>query len=206
LCIEAFDSAFAGALWQFVEAGGYSHQQKSTGRPVFYRFDEPKRHDYPQMLELSSRVPDALQIGSSDHLIPIPAGQAAQSLSAILLDPVYYEFIHAGRKLEQDLPIVGPDRLIPLKARAWLDLTERRTKGERVDERDIRKHRNDIIRLYGVLDPASPVAAPVVIREDLSRFLLFMKGDKTLNLSALGLRNATIEEIIETLTNVFGLR
>ena len=54
------------------------------------------------------------------------------SLSAILLDDAYYEFILAGRRELDGLPWVGEDRLIPLKASAWLDLGERQAKGENV--------------------------------------------------------------------------
>jgi hypothetical protein len=205
LCIEAFDAEFSAAIWRFVQAGGYAHREKSTGRPEFYRFDNPKDEAYPQMIELFSRVPDALHIDSDSHLTPIPAGEEVSSLSAILLENVYYNFIRAGVQILQELPIVGPDRLIPLKARAWLDMTHRRDSGSRIDERDIRKHRNDVIRLYTVLDPIVPVATPVQIQEDLSHFLASLSVDGTLKIADLGVRDTSIEEIVKTLKLVFGL-
>jgi len=104
-----------------------------------------------------------------------------------------------------ELSIVGPDRLIPLKARAWLDLRKRRDAGERIDERDVRKHRNDIIRLYNVLDPATAVAAPDSIRADLRQFLSRLPGESGLDLPALGFRSTTIEEIVRRLSGVYQL-
>ncbi len=205
LCIESFDAEFARAFWEFVKGGGYSSRQRGSGKRLLYRFHEPSRSEYPQMLELFSRVPDALAIGDSAHLTPIPAGEGASSLSAILLDSDYYRFIHSGRRMLGGLPIVGSDRLIPLKARAWLDLSDRRTAGERIDERDIRKHRNDIVRLYSVLDPAAPVAIPTLIRDDLRRFLSRLPAESGLNLPSLGLRQATIDEVVQTLSGVYGL-
>ena len=39
--------------------------------------------------------------------------------------------------------------LIPFKARAWMDLTDRKATGVHVDSKNIRKHKNDIFRLVG---------------------------------------------------------
>lgn len=61
--------------------------------------------------------------------------------------------------------------LIPLKARAWLDLTARKQAGEKVDSGDIHKHRTDVFRLAATL-PAEPAAElPAMIRSDLAAFL-----------------------------------
>jgi len=205
LCIETFDAEFARAFWEFVKMGGYSNRQRSTGKRLLYRFNEPSRNEYPEMLELFSRVPDALAIEDTSHLTPIPAGEEVASLSAILLDPDYYGFIHSGKRILDGLPIVGPDRLIPLKARAWLDLKDRHAAGERIDDRDVRKHRNDIVRLYSLLDPVVPVAVPDLIRDDLRRFVSILPDERGLNLPNLGLRNTTIGEIVRTLSGIFGL-
>ena len=37
--------------------------------------------------------------------------------------------------------------LIPFKVKAWLDLAKRKAHGEQVDSKDIRKHRNAVLRL-----------------------------------------------------------
>ena len=82
------------------------------------------------MLELFSRKPDALSIVDESHLTPIPTDEQISSLSAILLEDAYYEFLHSGRRVLDGVPFVGPEHLIPLKAKAWLDLTKRRESGE----------------------------------------------------------------------------
>jgi hypothetical protein len=48
---------------------------------------------------------------------------------------------------------VGENRLIPLKAHAWLGLGERKSGSESVDSKYIRKHANDVIRLSQLLLP-----------------------------------------------------
>ena len=37
--------------------------------------------------------------------------------------------------------------LIPFKAKAWLDLKERKLNGDQVDSKNIKKHKNDVFRL-----------------------------------------------------------
>ena len=37
--------------------------------------------------------------------------------------------------------------LIPFKAKAWMDLTDRKAAGEHVDSKNIKKHKNDVFRL-----------------------------------------------------------
>jgi hypothetical protein len=130
LCIEALDAAFAEAFWAFVRAGGYQVQETSTGRKQFYRFQKPTNDSYPSMLELFSRQPDVLQVAAGSHLTPLPVQEEVASLSAILMDDDYYTFIRSGRQEVDGLAVVGAAHLITLKAKAWLDLTQREKSGE----------------------------------------------------------------------------
>lgn len=125
LHVEALNAAFGATFWTFVEQGRYEIRQASdTGRPVHYRFSKPEDHRFPAMLELFSRTPDGITLPEGSRLTPIPLAEAVASLSAILLDEAYYEFIMSGRRESQGLSWVGEDRLIVLKASACLDLTE----------------------------------------------------------------------------------
>lgn len=47
LCAEALDGDFIAHFWEFVKAGGYRNQQKSTGGKQFYRFDKPASEGFP---------------------------------------------------------------------------------------------------------------------------------------------------------------
>jgi len=64
--------------------------------------------------------------------------------------------------------------IIPFKARAWLDLTDQREVGEKIDEKNIRKHRNDVARLLQLLSRDAPYALPDIVAADLRSF---GKGD-----------------------------
>lgn len=202
LCIESVDAQFAQAFWAFVRAGGYRVQESAAGKPRFYRFQKPSDPAYPAMLELFSRAPDVLPIAEGSHLTPIPVNDEASSLSAILLDTDYYGWIQAGRRIVNDLPIAGPAHLIPLKARAWLDLRARKEAGEDVDSRAIQKHKNDVFRLFQVIDPESDVKPPRRIVDDMGVFIdrVAVEGAE---IKALGLRTTSLETVLAGLRKLY---
>jgi hypothetical protein len=57
LYVEALDAAFVRAFWEFVRAGGYEVQEKSTGEKQFYRFQKPANADYPSCWSCSRGSP-----------------------------------------------------------------------------------------------------------------------------------------------------
>ena len=204
LCVEALDIAFVRAFWDFVRAGGYAMQEKSTGQKQFYRFQKPVRADYPFMLELFARVPDALEIAPGSHLTPLPMEDAVSSLSAILMDEEYYAFIRAGRTERDGLPVVGAEHLIALKARAWLDLSRRRANGEAVDGRSIKKHKNDVFRLYQIIDPERDPAAPDKVKSDLREFIAAVSVEGV-DLAVLGVRVGSLDDVLSGLRALYRL-
>ncbi len=172
LCIEALTPEFGEKFWQFVRAGGYAVQERSDAPRCFYRFNKPANENYPFMLELFAREPGRLPLAQGAHLTPVPFEAAVESLSAILLDEDYYDFIHANVRLLGGVRIVTEHCLIPLKARAWLDMSERRVAvPDSVDSRHLRKHRNDVLRLSQLLTPGQQHALPATISADVARFL-----------------------------------
>jgi hypothetical protein len=102
------------------------------------------------------------------------------------------------------LSIIDPERIIPLKARAWLDLTEKKQQGDTVDSKDIRKHKNDIFRLYRIISPDIRVDIPERVASDMSRFLTAMK-DEAIDLKQLGYRSKSVEQILVELQGIYGL-
>jgi hypothetical protein len=212
LIMEARSNKFVDRFWEFVNLGGYKNRQKSDGQLVYYRFDKPTNPDFPAMLELFSRKPDDIDLASGQQVVPVPTEKEAASLSAILMNDVYYELIRDRSEAVDGLPLIKPDALIPLKARAWLDLAERLEKGDSVDKRDIKKHRNDVFHLATTL-PGQP--GPVLdqaIRDDLRRFLDSFPIDSTdwkaIHASLRELLGGTVpkaDELIQTLTVYFSL-
>ena len=203
LHIEALDATFGETFWRFIDAGRYEIRQVSaTGKPALYRFQKPADERYPAMLELFCRAPDRITLAPGAHLTPIPVDEAVASLSAILLDNDYYDFVISGRREVDGLPWVGEDRLIPLKAAAWLDLKERAARGEPVDARDIRKHANDVLRLSQLLAPETRIQAAGKIVAVLRQFLDGILADGDINPGALGLKG-TLANLAERIWTAY---
>ncbi|MGJ7541682.1 hypothetical protein [Variovorax sp. LT1R16] len=206
LHVEVLTPAFGEAIWQFVEDGGYEIRQASdTGRPIFYRFQKPADDRYPAMLELFARAPDGLRPAEGSRLTPIPLDEAVSSLSAILLDEGYYAFIMAGRREVMGLPFIGEDRLIPLKAIAWLELTARKAQGARVDAKDVRKHLNDVLRLAQLLAPATRIPLDPKIGSDMRRFLVAVAADTSIDPQTIQLGNVAMADVVARIAQAFGI-
>jgi hypothetical protein len=205
LVVEALTPEFGMLFWDFVRTGGYAVWEfGDSGQPTFYRFTKPTDDTFPVMVELFARTPDLLKPIEGGHLTPIPFDEAVSSLSAILLDDAYYDFILAGRREIDGVPMIGEDRLIPLKALAWLELTARREADEQVDSRNVRKHLNDVLRLSALLTEDSSIAVTGRVADDIKRFLAAAK-DVEIDLDALGLKRTSLGELLGRIGKAFGL-
>jgi len=171
LIVEALNNDFSSHFWEYIKMAGYEHRFKSTGKPEFYRFTSPKSSEYPIMIELFSRRTDGITLSQNAVLTPLPVDDDISSLSAILLDSAYYDFLLNGVTIIDSIPILDAMHLIPFKAKAWLDLNQRKSNGEQVDSKNIRKHKNDIIRLSALLSPSSRLNLPEIIKNDMKNFL-----------------------------------
>ncbi len=206
ICIESLTPDFISLFWDFVKAGNYETRQKSTDKKLFYRFHSPIKKRYPFMLELFSRIPDALKYKGEGHLTPIPTEEEASSLSAILLNNDYYAFLQAGKTKTYGVPVVRPEYIIPLKAKAWLDLTQRKAVGEQIDTRAINKHRADIFRLYRILVQDDIPKIEGQIADDLRLFTDTVIIKSELPLNSYGYNRSTKSStIIAEIRQVYGI-
>lgn len=202
LIIEAVDANFGKKFWEYVKQAGYEHCNKSSGVPQFYRFSHPITNQYPVMIELFIRKPDAIQLPEDATLTPLPMDEDISSLSAILLDEDYYEFLKQGKVTVGGVTVLDAAYLIPFKAKAWMDLTDRKVTGEHVDSKNIKKHKNDVFRLTELLDPAVKTAVPQGVYADIQEFVQRMKNENV-DTKQLGLVGRTKEEILEELKEMY---
>jgi len=171
LHLEALSPEFGEIFWRFIAAGDYEIKQHSNGNPRLYRFQKPKEDDFPWMLELFSRLPDGIALFDDSHLTPIPMAEGISDMSAILLDGDYYDFVISGRKTQDGLTWIAEDRLIPLKALAWLNLSRSQKAGASIRPGDIRKHLDDVINLSSLLNPQSRISLAPRLSADLRDFI-----------------------------------
>lgn len=204
LIVESLTPEFGRRFWEYVKAASYEHRNKSTGEPQFYRFSKPSSREYPYMIELFSGRVDAIELPEDAVLTPLPLDDEISSLSAILMDTDYYQFLREGKIVLNDIPVLDAAHLIPFKAKAWLDLTERNQNGEHVDSKNIRKHKNDVFRLSILLTSDIRVILSAAIRSDLEKFFSAMEAE-TIDLKAFGIRSQSQQEILQKLKTIYGL-
>ncbi len=119
LVVEALQPEFFERFWTFIRAGVYRSHEQSEMRPNFYRFKDPQDQAYPVMIELLTR--NVLDLPADVHLTPIPIDDDVSSLSAILLDEAYYQYVIESRIMIDEVPTIPAHCLIPLKASTYLD-------------------------------------------------------------------------------------
>jgi len=87
--------------------------------------------------------------------------------------------------------------------KAWLDLRQRKAAGNAVDEKDIRKHFNDVLRLSRILPLDARVHLPEAVGVDVAAFMTAARSqpDNTANMK-LG-AGVTLATILDELQQVF---
>ena len=108
---------------------------REDGSTRYYRFTLPAEVDgaeakLPAEIELFSKAPWPVDEGV--EVVPMPFDGDLSSLSAILLDENYFEFIREGIVGVHGVPVPDVLHIIPLKMRAHMDLSKRHDAGEHV--------------------------------------------------------------------------
>lgn len=169
LIMEARYKEFAHIFWEFIREGGYRFGWKNSEKAHFYRFTEP-RSGYPAMIELFSRELNYINF-IPDGIIPIHIDEDTSSLSAILLNDDYYKFMLTGRRVVSGISVLDTEHLIPFKMYAWLDLKDKKARGEHVNERDLKKHKYDVFRLLQIARRDNKIETNGIVRENIIRFM-----------------------------------
>ena len=128
-----------------------------------------------------------------------------QSNNFLKLSEDYYELLKGGQLIIDGVPVLSPLCLIVFKAKAWLDLTERRLCGEHIDSKNIKKHKNDVFRLAQLVSPNTRMILSDEIKKDMETFLSVMV-DENVDLKAIGVQSTNKDELISLLHQCYGLR
>lgn len=202
LLIEALTADFGQHFWQYIKSGGYQHCNKSTDESQFYRFTQPSQPGYPYMIELFSRKPDLIFLPQDAVLTPIPIDDSVSSLSAILLDDAYYNLLRDGITTLNGVSVLDAGYIIPFKAKAWLDLTARKQRGESVDSKTIRKHKNDVFRLSVLLKADTKILLNLVVYQDMMEFIQKMEMEPV-DTKQLGIINRDKQDVLNMLRETY---
>lgn len=135
LVVEALSAEFVAKFWEFVKKGNYEQRNKGVNENVepkheYFRFMKPANSAFPYQVELFSRSLGLMNFPEEARITPIPVDEDLSSLSAILMDEDYYRFTIEHSLQEDGVHIANIESLICLKSKAFLDLSQRKAKGE----------------------------------------------------------------------------
>ncbi len=164
---EVRNQAFLQCFVQFIQEGDYQPESLDEKGKLF-RF-QTKNKEYPQIIELFCNEP-VLPLQKIGRTAPV-SFEHGMSLSALLLDEEYYQLIQKGQILVDGYSVMNNKYLIVFKAKAWLDLRNRKKSGQQVDSKNIKKHLNDIARLVGSLEDTDEMPLSNSVRKDMQEFL-----------------------------------
>lgn len=191
---------FGEKFWSFVQDGKYRNKATNGEKPQFYRFDKPKDESFPKMLELFCR--NDFELREMTGITPIHIDDTVSSLSAILLNDDYYKVLLEGKVNVKGLSVLRPECLILFKAKAYLDLRQRKESGETVDSNDIKKHKKDILRIVTELMLENTANLPATVKLEIDTFIKLLEQEP---FDENSLKNYGIEnqEVVAALRRVF---
>ena len=119
-------------------------------------------------------------------------------LDKVLGVKVTYEDV----EFKHGVTVLDAAYLVPFKAKAWMDLTNRKAAGEHVDNKNIKKHKNDVFRLTELIDPTVKITAPQGVYTDVQEFVQRMQNE-SVDLKQLGLIGRTKDQILDELKDLY---
>lgn len=85
-----------------------------------------------------------------------------------------------------------------------MDLNERKERGEQVDSKNIKKHKNDVFRLAQLITSDTRQALEVEIAEDIKRFLSEVEREDV-DLKSIGVRGVDKKTVFSIMYKCYGL-
>lgn len=173
LVLEHLDKEFIDAFWSFIRAGHYKcatrKDKEGQKKYVLYSFYDSLL-EYPAQIELLSRPVEGLG-NPENHNIEAIIMDDASYLSAIILEPDYYDYLIGHTEEKNGLRYASVDSIICLKVLAYLNLREDKRNGKHVNDDDFKKHRRDVVMAAASLAVGDEFAVPGTIRDSISRFI-----------------------------------
>lgn len=137
--------------------------------------------------------------GKRDRIIP----NQVSSLSAILLNDDFYDFMMKGRRTVDGISVLDASYLIPFKMYAWIDLSDRKVRGEHVNEKDLKKHKYDVFRLLEIINADEAIEVSGMVKESIRVFLDRIQEEE-LSLAQIGL-SISKEQGIQQIQSLYKL-
>ncbi len=192
---------FLNTLKDFIKNGEYSNSN-SDDRKIFYRFSNPKHEKYPKIIELFSKR--ELNIPKEIIVNKINKKAKHSDFSAIMFSPEYYDLANDNIYAIENVRIPTPLALIILKLKAWDNLRRDVLLGKQVKKSDIPKHKNDIFRLWQLLDEKNEIRVSKTVLNEINGIIDLLKKEDV-NLKQLKIDDSK-DEILDSIQNKIKLK
>jgi len=155
---------------QYIKDGDYTIQIGEKNQYRYYRFIKPQKENFAKEIELFASNENDLALEDSQRIIPIDPEEGLYSLSAIMLDPEYFEMIKNNVDKSVKAPCTNTQATIMLKMSAFCDLRDR-------NDRKWKKHRRDILKLALLLTGDEHIKLIGRMKYDFERFLSHIENE-----------------------------
>lgn len=108
-----------------------------------------------------------------------------------------------GRRTVDGISVLDASYLIPFKMYAWIDLSDRKARGEHVNEKDLKKHKYDVFRLLEIIMADESIEVSGMVKESIGIFLDRIQEEE-LSLAQIGL-SISKEQGIQQIQNLYKL-
>ena len=183
---------------KYVKEGGYKIQTGSKDQYQYYRFVEPQKENFAKEIELFASNENSLELEDEQRIIPVDPEEGLYSLSAIMLDPEYFEMIKNNVDKNHRAPCTNTQATIMLKMSAFYDLKNR-------DEKKKKKHRRDILKLALLLTGDEQIKLVGRMVQDFDVFIEHLEQDVDKKMLKSIVDNLPVDklQVIEILQKVF---
>jgi hypothetical protein len=183
---------------QYINDGEYKIQIGEKDQYKYYRFIEPQKQNFAKEIELFASNENDLELEDLQRIIPVDPEEGLYSLSAIMLDPEYFEMIKNNVDKTNRAPCTNTQATIMLKMSAFYDLRSR-------DDKKWKKHRRDIVKLALLLTGEEQIKLTGRMKQDFDSFIKHLNDEvdqKMIKSFGDGLP-IDKEQIIEVMEQVF---
>ncbi len=115
--------------------------------------------------------------------------------------------IKCGPRREEvaGVSVLSAEYLIVFKVKAFLDLRQKKADGHHVNERNLKKHKNDVFRLFAIVDPTKRIALPEKVQTEMRQFLQSVT-DEPVKLRDLGLDGFELDDVLNSIRAIYEVR
>ena len=92
--------------------------------------------------------------------------------------------------------------MIPLKIKAFFDLSQRKLQGESIDSHTVSKHKNDVFRLLTISETIPKITLPCDMKNDIDQFITVMHEERPA-LKDIGITTLSLDDLLENLAIMY---